>query len=53
MDALNLDTGEPATPETEAERNNRHAWEAEGLERARFDRRRLLCNLRGSQCVDR
>jgi hypothetical protein len=35
MDTLNLDTGQPATPETEAEPNDRHAWEAEGLERAR------------------
>jgi predicted transcriptional regulator len=35
MDTINLDTSQPATAETEAERNNRHAWEAEGLERAR------------------
>jgi predicted transcriptional regulator len=28
-------TGQPAAPETAAEQSNRHAWEAEGLVRAR------------------
>ena len=35
MDTLNLDTSQPPTPETEAERQRRLAWEAEGIARAR------------------
>jgi hypothetical protein len=35
MDRPNLDAGQPASPEKEAERLSSFAWEAEGLERAR------------------
>lgn len=35
MDTMNLDTGQPVGPETEAERRSRLAWEAEGIARAR------------------
>lgn len=35
MDTMNLDTGQPAAPETETERQSRLAREAEGIARAR------------------
>jgi predicted transcriptional regulator len=37
MDTLNLDTGNPPSPETEAERHHRLAWEAERIAEARDD----------------
>jgi len=35
MDTVNLDAGQPASPETEAEEMRRFAWEAEGIAPAR------------------
>jgi predicted transcriptional regulator len=37
MDTLNPDTSQPLSPETEAERQRRLAWEAEGIAEARAD----------------
>ncbi len=37
MDTVNLDVGQPASPETEAERQARIAWEAEGIAAADAD----------------
>jgi predicted transcriptional regulator len=37
MDTLNTEPGQPGTPETEAEREARLAWEAEGIAEARAD----------------
>ncbi len=35
IDTLNLDAGQPASPETEAERQARIAWQAAGIAKAR------------------
>ena len=37
MDTTNLDAGQTSGPETEAERQARIAWEAEGIAEARAD----------------
>jgi predicted transcriptional regulator len=37
MDTMNAATGQAPRPETEAERQDRFAWEAEGLAEARAD----------------
>ena len=37
MDTMNLDAGQPASPETEAERRNRLAWEAAMIAEADAD----------------
>jgi predicted transcriptional regulator len=37
MDTLNLDASLPSSPETEAERQRRLDWEAEGIADARAD----------------
>ncbi len=37
MDTLNLDIGQPTSPETEAERQARLDWEAQGIDEARAD----------------
>ena len=56
MDTVNLAPGDsayPPCPETDAEKQRRLAWEAEGLVRARFDRRRLLRDVGRGECLDR
>ena len=35
MDTITPDAAQPPSPETDAERRSRLAWEAEGIERAR------------------
>jgi predicted transcriptional regulator len=37
MDTVNLDSTHPPSPETEAERQRRHAWEADRIAEARAD----------------
>ena len=37
MDTVNLDAGQPAGPDTDAGRQARIAWEAEGIAEARAD----------------
>lgn len=37
MDTLKIDASEPFSPETEAERRARLAWEAEGIAEARAE----------------